>query len=55
MSKPTTVAEYAAALDQPLREIAEKLRAIVDAEFPQAERPGRDRRRTVHHLAARRP
>jgi hypothetical protein len=36
MSKPTTVTEYAAALDQPLREIAEKLLVIVDAEFPQA-------------------
>jgi hypothetical protein len=35
MSKPTTVAEYAAALDQPLREIAKKLQAIIDAALPQ--------------------
>ncbi|MGN9843091.1 DUF1801 domain-containing protein [Nonomuraea sp. H19] len=35
MSKPTTVAEYAAALDQPLRDIAEKLQAIIDAALPQ--------------------
>lgn len=35
MTKPATVTEYAAALDQPLREIAEKLQTIVDAALPQ--------------------
>lgn len=30
-----TVAEYAAKLDQPLREIAEKLQTIIDAALPQ--------------------
>jgi hypothetical protein len=35
MSKPANVAEYAAALDQPLREIAGKLQTLIDSALSQ--------------------
>jgi hypothetical protein len=37
MAKPATIAEYVATIDRPLREVADAVRAVVDAELPEAE------------------